>query len=181
MSILSRILTQFWRKDAFSDSLLGTTFKLYFPRSEADKVINQSTANEKNNLISANNETILVVDDEEDLLLLAKINLQQHGYRVLTANDAQSALEQLINESNVSLLFSDVILPGKINGYELAKRSIKLQPKLKVLITSGYIEKDQRNKDNQPFNRHFLSKPYSHKEMVTKVIQLLAEKNTDEQ
>jgi PAS domain S-box-containing protein len=160
---------------------LGTTFKLYFPRSEADKVINQSTANEKNNLISANNETILVVDDEEDLLLLAKINLQQHGYRVLTANDAQSALEQLINESNVSLLFSDVILPGKINGYELAKRSIKLQPKLKVLITSGYIEKDQRNKDNQPFNRHFLSKPYSHKEMVTKVIQLLAEKNTDEQ
>jgi len=83
---------------------------------------------------------LLLVDDEEELLELATGSLQALGYNVLTATNGQQALEIISKVPDIALLFSDVVMPGGINGYELAERAISINPNQKVLLTSGFTE-----------------------------------------
>jgi CheY-like chemotaxis protein len=80
----------------------------------------------------------LVVEDDEDVLLVAAENLTELGYHVETAVNAAQALEILRGDDPVDLLFSDVIMPGGMNGVQLAVEARRIRPELKVLLTSGY-------------------------------------------
>ncbi len=156
-----------------SEQGLGTTFRLYLPRVNEVALTVDVSMEETNKTLAESKETILVVDDEEALLELAEEFLLDLGYRVLTAGSGQQALDVLTGEENIDLMISDVIMPGGINGYELAERVTADYPELKVLLASGYTEKIATSENHKRFSLNLLAKPYSKVELAQKVRQIL--------
>ena len=114
-----------------------------------------------------------MVDDETDLLELARTTLKALGYRVMTATDGQQALAILAKDPAVDLLFSDVVMPGGINGYELAEEASLRYPRLKVLLTSGYTANTADTSFRGRFDSILLKKPYTHIDLAHRVRALL--------
>jgi PAS domain S-box-containing protein len=156
----------------YSKEDIGTTFRLYLPRAEAD-IITIDLNSEQSKTLPRGDETILVVDDEAPLLELAREFLDSLGYRVFTANDGQEALDTLQNEPTIDLLFSDVVMPGDINGYELAEKATTNRPEIKVLLASGYTGKSLIRDGLSHINTNLLSKPYTQAELATQVRDIL--------
>ncbi len=142
----------------YSEVNVGTTLRLYLPRAttEANSIAQQI----KNEKLPVGNETILIVDDEVDLLYLADKYLTELGYQTYQAENASQALEILAQHKEIDCLFTDVVMPGGINGYELAQRAIENKPTLKVLITSGFTSKTISQNGRPLFSTQLLSKPY---------------------
>jgi CheY-like chemotaxis protein len=152
----------------------GSTFTLFLPRiKEVSKVnLPQSidTAPPKGN------KTILIVDDEEALREVAELSLSQLGYTILTACNGDEALKILETGTNIDLLFSDIVMPGNLDGYKLALLARKKQPNLKILLTSGYAHKNNETlSENKGYLSIILAKPYSQLELSLAVHQILSE------
>ena len=81
---------------------------------------------------------ILVVDDDEGVRELAVSVLENLGYLVVSAKDGTEALSILDKEGPVDLLFTDIVMPGSLSGYALARRAKAMCPEIKVLYTTGY-------------------------------------------
>ncbi len=158
----------------YSELGIGTTFRLYLPRSKK-QILQKDPVAPLPESLPRGNETILAVDDEEGLLELAKESLQTLGYKVLIANNVLNALEVLAAEPSISLLFSDVVMPGSLNGYELAEKATANQPDLKVILTSGYTKKTLAHNGQSRFNANLLSKPYTQSELAQRIRSLLGE------
>ena len=155
-----------------SEENAGTTFRLYMPRSK--QVSSVSTSHmQQSETPSGGNETILVVDDEEALRELVEESLQELGYRVLTAGSGKQALKILSQNSEIDLLMSDVIMPGGLNGYELAEQATISHPQIKVVLASGYSESALANSNRKNFSAILLNKPYSLKELAQQVKTVL--------
>jgi CheY-like chemotaxis protein len=90
--------------------------------------------------------TILVVDDDEEILLIASTYLIDMGYVVLQAMNGNDGLRILAERHDIDLLFTDIVMPGGIDGFELARRAVEKRPALRVLYTSGYIGKPSEAK-----------------------------------
>ena len=144
----------------YSEIDIGTTFKMYLPR-EMGEAQDDQQAFRQDTTLAHGTETLLVVDDEKDLLEVVQATLSTLGYRVLTASNGQQALEVLADEPSIALLFSDVVMPGGINGYELAGLVTNQRPDIKVLLASGYTGKRIAQNDPSRFNANFLNKPYT--------------------
>jgi PAS domain S-box-containing protein len=110
--------------------------------------------------------TILAVDDDAAVLEIAVAMLSTLKYRVLTAADGAHALRLLGRERNIDLLFTDVAMPNGMTGIELAREASSLLPDLKVLLTSGY---PQREAAQFPL----LKKPYSRVQLAERLQNLL--------
>ena len=120
----------------YSEIGQGTTVKIYLPRLMAADVI----AEEPELCVEQRgerNETILVVEDEDDVRVYSTETLRDLGYTVLDARDGPSALRVLEQHPEVTVLFTDVGLPG-INGRQLVDEARRQRPGLKVLFTTGY-------------------------------------------
>ena len=151
----------------------GATFRIYFPRSlkqNIDKVEDSSG----DDFYPKGSESILIVDDEEALLVYAEQILKDWGYEVYLAKNATEAISVLEN-SAVDLLFTDVVMPGNVNGYALAEKAVKIKPNLKILITSGFAEKFGDNEMYAKNAFNFISKPYNRKDLAEKLRELLDE------
>lgn len=120
-------------------------------------------------------ETILVVDDEPELLELAKQSLAAIGYQIITATDGIDALNKLSENSEIDMLFSDVVMPGGINGFELVDQAVDLRENLKVLLTSGYTGKSTAKRGHTSQHANLLSKPYSQIELAKQIRSTLDE------
>jgi CheY-like chemotaxis protein len=83
--------------------------------------------------------TILVVDDDEDVLLIASSYLRDQGYTILEATNGAQGLSILRDTKDVDLLFTDIAMPGGMNGFDLAHRAKQFRPDLRVLYTSGFV------------------------------------------
>jgi len=163
-----------------SEPGLGTTCRIYLPRTKNDvsEVISREEIDPEK-LRGA--ETVLVVDDEEHLLELATLHLQHLGYDTLAASDANEALKILKNGKRVDLLFSDVVMPGGMDGFELASKAFEDSPSLKVLLTSGYTNRKKKigNADELKdetllrLSSELLPKPYSQNELGLSVRRVL--------
>ncbi len=149
---------------------VGTTFSLYLPRAKVEQPQHEETIDYQFDEKPVGDELILVVDDEPALVELAKETLQFRGYRVLTASNGKLALEQLDKNPGISLLFSDVVMPGGMNGYDLAEKVVTSHPEIKVLLTSGHTKKESQDEKDKYI---LLKKPYSHKTLVYQVRSLL--------
>ena len=160
--------------DVYSQEGLGSTFKIYLPRAEDDNM-QHFIKKSQNTILPEGTETLLVVDDEIALLELAREILENKGYNVLTANNGTEAMKILNNENSINMLFSDVVMPGGINGYELAEKAIKLNPSIKILLASGYAGKAiKETAVNQVlFDKDMLNKPYSQSELLTTIRKIL--------
>jgi len=151
----------------------GTTITLLLPRAEGAVKRDAKEVVEKY-MAARTNKTILVVDDESALLELAKSNLESWGYKVIAVNSPQEALRQLERNPQVDLLFTDIVMPGGMSGYELAEAAERMSPNLKLLFTSGYTrqEEQQQSRFRQSAT---LGKPYKSGDLSVAVRQLLAD------
>lgn len=160
---------------AYSEPAIGTTIRLYMPRFIGAAEQPKFPENEKAKPAHGR-EIILVVDDEEDLLELVKTFLEELGYTIVTANNGQQALELLTDNPSIDLLFSDVVMPGGMNGYALAEQAKIIVPELKVLLTSGFTSKAVTRNGQAHFKANLLSKPYRQADLATRVRLVLDEK-----
>ncbi|MFT5260478.1 MAG: signal transduction histidine kinase [Saprospiraceae bacterium] len=119
----------------------GTEVKIYLPKGQEDK----EKPNEHSMPLAPErgHETILIVDDEAGLLDVGAEFLQGLGYKTVTASNAQEAMEILKRDTGIDLLFTDVIMPEGVNGHDLALMIRTQFPAVKVLMTSGYIDKSE--------------------------------------
>jgi PAS domain S-box-containing protein len=124
------------------------------------------------------NEQILVVDDNEEVRVVAVRLLTSLGYRVIAVSDGAQALEALASGVQIDLLFTDVVMPGGLNGREVAEEARKLRSRLKVLFTSGYFEGALVRQGEIEEDVEFIMKPYRRKDLAEKVRALLAERGS---
>jgi PAS domain S-box-containing protein len=145
----------------YSEVGIGTTFRLYLPRAEADT---PEAATPPNVCTNANarkgKETVLVVDDNDAMREVAALQLQTLGYEVIVADSPTEALNVLRSPRNVDLLLTDIVMPGQLNGRELATQARALRPELNVLFTSGFTESTLAASISTEFAGRILSKPY---------------------
>ena len=118
-------------------------------------------------------EHVLVVEDNELLLIHVTQLITNLGYRVSAAPNADTALAILAKEEPIELLFTDVVLPGEINGPKLAKLAQAQRPGLKVLFTSGYTEDAIFHHGRLDQGVQLLSKPYRRNELASKLRQVI--------
>jgi CheY-like chemotaxis protein len=82
--------------------------------------------------------TILIVDDNDDLRDLATVIVEDLGYRVLAARNGEEAMRVVRGGDPIDLLFTDIVMPGALNGFDLARTAKEIRPDLKVIYTTGY-------------------------------------------
>lgn len=158
----------------YSELGVGTTMRLYLPCSSSSAshtIVNNVSAAE----LPGGSETILIVDDEIDLLQLAECYLNDLGYCTHLAENATQALDILAKEDRIDLLFSDVVMPGGINGYELAQQATEFWPHIKVLLSSGFTSKTLAHNGLARFAAHLLSKPYRQADLAQRIRLVLDE------
>ena len=117
--------------------------------------------------------TILIVDDEAGLLALAQEQIEDLGYKVYAAINGSQALQLLAEHEGIDLLFSDVIMPNNMNGYELAVKAMEARPELKVLLASGFTSAVMKQKGLALFDADILHKPYRYEELSSKLRTIL--------
>jgi signal transduction histidine kinase/CheY-like chemotaxis protein len=146
----------------------GTTVELFLPRSLAPQREAQRAAHAAT---PASQETaILVVDDDEDVRRLSAGALRDLGYRVFEAGGAADAIA-LLQHRSVDLLFSDVVMPGGMNGLELSKEARKIQPGLAVLLTTGYADSFDRSPPDGELQ--VLAKPFRPSDLAKRIREIL--------
>ena len=137
----------------------GTTFDIYLPTTNAPLGTPEITDTQF--IARGGTETILVVEDERDLREIVTRTLNRHGYRVFQAVDANTALQTWSEyKDKIDLIFTDVIMPGGMNGREMAEQIWQERPKTKVIFSTGYGA-DALGKDFKlDANLNYLQKPY---------------------
>jgi PAS domain S-box-containing protein len=118
--------------------------------------------------------TVLIVEDEPDVLEIAIQLFETLGYDVFSATNAASALDVLRQRETVDILFSDVVMPGKMNGVDLAREARKIRPGLKLLLASGYPMAALNEPELKDLS--FISKPYRWSELDEKLRALRSER-----
>ena len=155
----------------FADSKVGvgTRFTIYLPvhlvEEEKDVGRRQQKAKDDGELWGTG--TILLVEDEPMVRTVAERALTRHGYKVLTANNGEEALEILDQGDEIALLISDVVMP-LMDGPTMVREARKSRPKLPILFMSGYAE-EQLRKSIDIANVAFLPKPFSVQELAEAV------------
>jgi PAS domain S-box-containing protein len=122
--------------NVYSELGIGTTFRLYFPRAEGGEMTEAS--HDEESLPRGRNEVVLVVEDNVALRKMAVRQIAELGYRVREAQHAQEALEAIARDPGVELVFTDVVMPGGMDGRQLADIVTTRWPQIKVLLTSGF-------------------------------------------
>jgi CheY-like chemotaxis protein len=122
----------------YSEQGHGTTVKIYLPR--AGEQSDAESARVPGGVATGGSETILVVEDDRLVRENVVTQLRSLGYTTLAAGNAAEALALIDKTAQIDLLFTDVVMPGPINGRQLANEAVKRRPGLKVLFTSGYTE-----------------------------------------
>src|SRR5690606_31605187 len=143
------------------DSVLGegTTVTIYLPRHGFEPVqLDNSDSGDA--AASGSGQVILAVEDDERVRKLTVSRLTQLGYRVRAAASGAEALDLLAADAGVDLLFSDVVMPGGMSGYQLRSHVLEHYPHIRVLLTSGYAEELVAGQAGPDANLKILHKPY---------------------
>jgi PAS domain S-box-containing protein len=150
----------------YSEPGIGTTLRLYFPAVEGNV---QRRPSAPKAIEKAGNETILIVDDRVEVAEVAQAMLEQIGYRTRVVLNTKEAMDILQDGTAVDLLFTDLIMPGNMNGVMLAREARRLQPKIKVLLTTGYADASLERTDANGSEFDMIHKPYRRVELARKV------------
>ncbi|MBV9815178.1 MAG: response regulator [Alphaproteobacteria bacterium] len=149
-----------------SEQGAGTTVILYLPRSH-------SPVSDRRNIEEdspGGNETILLVEDNPDVQEVAAMLLQQLGYRVLHVQSPNAALQLLASGETVDLVFTDIMMPGEVDGMALARQVKEEYPDIAVLLTSGYAKAANTRESGFPV----LRKPYQISTLAHAIRDVLA-------
>jgi CheY-like chemotaxis protein len=158
----------------YSEVGQGTSVKLYLPRLATGP--GQSEGAEENRAVplSLRGETVLVVEDDDDVRAHSVEILRELGYRVIAAQDGPGALRALEAHPDVRLLFTDVGLPGGLNGRQVADAARRKRPALRVLFTTGYAQNAIVHNSKLDAGVDLLMKPFTYAGLATKIRKVLA-------
>ena len=151
----------------------GTTVRLYLPRLPADDAGDEVPPARRAAPAAGSNEAILAVEDDEQVLEHTSRLLRELGYRVIEARDGSAALAALERERDVALLFTDVGLPGGLNGRQLADEALRRRPRLKVLFTTGYARDAITTDGTLEPGLQLIAKPFSYSGLAAKIRDVL--------
>jgi PAS domain S-box-containing protein len=157
--------------EIYSEPGEGTSVKLYLPKADQEGEPSDQEATLIADLHGS--EFILLVEDNSPVREFAKTQLLYLGYRVLEAANGKDALAILREHPEIDLLFTDVVMPGGLNGRELAHEARKLYPALKVLFCSGYAESAILHLGLVDEDVQLLNKPYSRLQLARRIRGIL--------
>ncbi len=156
----------------YSEEGRGTSIKLYLPRKFADgELAAEGTGKSKQK--EERKGKILVVEDQENVRDVAVEFLEEFGYEVVQAGDAVEALQVLQDHPDVDLLFTDVVMPGGMNGFDLSQAAEQIRPDLKVVHASGYPKGAMVHQEEPRLKDNLISKPYQREELQRVIEQTL--------
>jgi PAS domain S-box-containing protein len=155
----------------YSEEGHGTTIRIYLPRSTgldqtATEVLTAAA-------IQRGHEVVLIVEDDPLVRKYVITQIQSLGYSTLDAANATEALEIIDSEPTIDLLFTDVIMPGPMNGRHLVDEALKRRPALKTLFTSGYTENAIVHHGRLDSGVLLLAKPYRKSDLARMLRQAL--------
>lgn len=150
---------------------VGTKVSLAFPAASTQ--FDQGGMVEESILPAGNNETILVVEDEPRILKTVKRQLRKLNYRVLGVENAELAMQEILSGTVVDLIFSDIQMPGKYDGYRLAEWVCEHYPEIEVVLTTGYYPEKSRSSVKNKLRFPLLRKPYSRDQLANQIRSVL--------
>jgi len=144
----------------------GTTASLFLPRTlRTPRIIVKMDTGDIDGIDGIDGESkaegssrVLLVEDDDDVAALTVEMIRQLGYDTTRVASAEAALGALAERRRVDIVFSDIMMPGRMNGVQLAQEIRRQRPNLPVLLTSGYVEAASGNAIGQPIK--IISKPY---------------------
>ena len=154
----------------YSEPGRGTTVNLYLPKAPDDGTAEDISAPAE---IVAGDEVVLLVEDHPQLRRRARRVLDELGYRVTEAENGDSALKILEARDDIELLFTDIVMPGALDGAALANEARKLRPGIRILFTTGYAEQAQIAEGLLEQGGELLRKPYTKAQLSAKIRALL--------
>jgi signal transduction histidine kinase/CheY-like chemotaxis protein len=156
----------------YSEAGQGTTIKIYLPRYFGTDVAAGEMAERAALPVGDGSTTVLVVEDEAGVRRYSADALRELGYRVLEAENPGAALQLIDAESDITLLFTDVVMPD-MNGRRLLEAAIARRPDLKVLFTTGYTRNAIVHNGMLDPGVNLLSKPFTLDQLARKVADVL--------
>lgn len=159
---------------AYSEVGVGTTFKVYLPRTDSPEISPPSAELRSGSTsVGTGDETVLLAEDNDDVRRIVQSTLERFGYRVLAASNAQQALQLAAQHPDpIQLLLTDVVLPD-LNGKLLAERLRELRPATAVLYMSGYTDNVIVHHGVLEPGIEFLQKPFSPDQLAAKIRSVL--------
>jgi PAS domain S-box-containing protein len=157
----------------YSEEGFGTTVSLYLPLT--GETAAPTAAVEVVHLPGKLGSTALLVDDEPALLEIAEAYLTEMGYTVLQAQNGSAAFDLLAQAEEIDLLVTDVIMPGAMNGIELAQKVRELRPGIRVIFTSGFPAEALAERSGRLMDGPLLRKPYQRNEFLGIVAKTMSE------
>jgi PAS domain S-box-containing protein len=157
----------------YSEVGLGTTVRLYLPAHStmpADLTVGRAGAEGEP---PRGTESVLVTEDDPFVRAYVVSALEELGYRVIAAEDAREALTQLTQDAEIDVLFTDIVMPGGMNGWELAERAQQIRPGLKLMFTSGYALETLVARGRIHPDTAILNKPYRRPELARRLREVL--------
>ncbi|MBV9287125.1 MAG: response regulator [Hyphomicrobiales bacterium] len=143
----------------------GATVKIFLPR-QSGAPGRDARQDQPEFGRAGGRESVLVVEDDDAVRAYATETLRELGYRVAEASRGSDALEILKRFGRLDLLLTDVVMPGDLNGRELAEEAVKRSPGLRILFMTGYSRDAIARLGS---GAHVLSKPFSHQDLAEKV------------
>jgi len=149
----------------------GTAISLFYPASFTVDSFAQDT-NERHHKQPKDRGVILVVEDESRVRRVTTRDLRQLGYEVIEAENSKAAQHLLETEDTIDLLLSDVLMPGEMNGYQLAEWTREFFPEVKIILLSGYTSKKETKEQTARFP--LIRKPYVYELLAEELETVLA-------
>ena len=157
----------------YSEDGHGTTVRIYLPLAIglARPITDESASN---SILEGGDETILVVEDDDLVRTFVVGQIRSLGYVTLSAINADAALVVINSAQTIDLLFTDMIMPGSMNGRQLSDAALRRRPSLKVLFTSGYTENTVIHYGRLDAGVLLLAKPYRKSDLARMIRAALA-------
>ncbi|WP_052657611.1 PAS domain S-box protein [Thalassospira sp. HJ] len=157
----------------YSEVGLGTTFRIYLPFADDDGQKAPYSAFDSEAEPEHGTETVLIVDDEQQLAEIAASVLGEYGYKTITAHSGKEGLAIVEERDDIDMVLTDIVMPGGMNGLELADKARERRPHLAVLTCSGFTADvlHQRAADKPVYP--LINKPYNNRELANAVRKTL--------
>jgi CheY-like chemotaxis protein len=157
----------------YSEVGYGTSIKLYLPQY-ADGVVAGDVKEEKISVVGGG-ERILMVEDNDEMRLMAARQLEGLGYSVISVANGKEALAHIQNGAPFDLLFSDIVMPGTLSGFDIARAALTHNPAMPILLTSGFPGSavDEQREILGDHSIELLGKPYRKSELAQKIRETL--------
>ena len=158
----------------YSEPGLGTTVRIYLPNVTPNGARSSSQPAADEDALPRGNETILVVEDDPFVRSSVILRVESLGYKVVLAVDGREAVMKLRTNPEIDMLFTDIVMPGGMSGWEVAELAQQMRPGLPTVFTSGYALEALVDQGRAPVKSIVLTKPYRKAELAHRLREALA-------